>query len=532
MQYGGDFRTSNLLFHKFVKQNSYFHKKLAVHLMFETNDSQLDLTRFLDKEVVWLYLLKNNNLLLMRMWISEQIGEKQKSSQENPNSDQQRLESELRDELDQGPSNREIVKDPNSIEVFEKYIRGLFRKWNFNRSMIEQLSRFEAAEKESILNGLAMLGFFITKEEKSLCKHLQRIFVSQTIDENKDKVNKEDLTHFVLENKLVDLLMEKDIIDSEVLKSVSRICNNNVNAEIEVSMFVNQLMESQTAPEDLVEISKKTTNYLALQDPNLDNKHAEIKLFEDLVSTENFNQNLIQKSGVRPSFKRIEWSQNLFDTLKKYNGVDMSSILNDAKKCEPESDQSSTIPHFDHPYLSKKYGASFEIDYSDYLLNFKTSTLALYKFLTQSNIVKDELSCRRAAARTAQMTVNNREDTDLIPHSIAFMEMMGVDSSKFRNNLRYLKIKNDINRSSDFNHETVRDIEAEFVYDTFNCTPTYMRALAKQNRWREFLLIADYLQVSRERLLDMIKGQFENEQIETNLIRALAFEDVKDDVSM
>ena len=157
---------------------------MAVDVFFKSkrDGKYLDLLPILDKTCFFVYIIQNDLGGIIKQWIHEQYLCKAGTSISST-----------------------MLTEPHS---FDDALNLLFRKWKFEEQMMVQLSR---RHKDVLKNEFAKLGLFEVRENKQVCKKLNRFFTTHTFQENYDKLKSYEITKFIIDNKLVDLLPQKFI---------------------------------------------------------------------------------------------------------------------------------------------------------------------------------------------------------------------------------------------------------------------------------------------------------------------------------
>lgn len=219
----------------------------------------------LDKESFFNYIIQNELYGLLKKWLNEQY-------------------------LSQcGTAIKSKLNDPDSLN-FDEALNYLFRTWKFEPVMMEKISR---REKDVIKNDFAKLGLFESREAKCVCRKLNRLFTTHTFNENHQlAVKSEEITKFIVENRLIDLLCES-FIDHNFIRNVleSNSCELMSN-ELMLLLALKNLLSKETSMEDFVSIMKVTSEYILKYDKSFDDNRTDLMLFQELSldSFDNFRQ--------------------------------------------------------------------------------------------------------------------------------------------------------------------------------------------------------------------------------------------------
>lgn len=216
----------------------------------------------LEKESFFAYIIQNELYGLLKKWLNEQYLSRA------------------------GKAIQSTISDP---ETFDGALNHLFREWKFEPSMMERISR---REKDVIKNDFAKLGLFESRELKCLCRKLNRLFTTHTFDENYNlAIKSEEITKFVIENKLINLLCEK-FIDHNYVMNVLNSNNPILRDELTLLEEIKKLLSKETSLNDFVRIMKITTSYIQKYDKSFNDSRTDLVLIEGTAENnlENFKK--------------------------------------------------------------------------------------------------------------------------------------------------------------------------------------------------------------------------------------------------
>lgn len=194
-----------------------------------------------------------------------------------------------------GKAIQSTISEP---ETFDEALNHLFREWKFDQTMMDRISR---REKDVIKNEFAKLGLFESREAKCVSRKLNRLFTTHTFDENYHlAIRSEELTKFVIENKLVGLLNEK-FIDHNYIQSVLESNSQLLRDELTLLEAMKNLFSKETSIEDFVNISKTTTSYIQKYDKSFDENRTDLVIVEGILENDlqNFKQLAERNSFLR-----------------------------------------------------------------------------------------------------------------------------------------------------------------------------------------------------------------------------------------
>lgn len=216
----------------------------------------------LEKESFFIYIIQNELYGLLKKWLNEQYLSRA------------------------GSAIASTIAEPDS---FDEALNHLFREWKFELSMMERISR---REKDVIKNDFAKLGLFESRESKCVCRKLNRLFTTHTFNENYNSaIKSEEITKFIVENKLVNLLCE-NFIDHNFVQSILESNSQLLRDELTLLESIKNLLSKETSLEDFTKIMKVTTSYIQNYDKSFSDSRADLMLIE--ATTENNLENFKQ----------------------------------------------------------------------------------------------------------------------------------------------------------------------------------------------------------------------------------------------
>lgn len=177
------------------------------------------------------------------------------------------------------------------------------------------------------------------------------------------------------------------------------------------------------------------------------------------------------------------------------------------------------------------------------------SSHAVYHFLveqlnTNSKITKMQITS--ACSKVAELAVDNFENDELVSHCVAFIEMLGINTSCLRSFLRLIKkvpketaSKQKVDLISFLNNkicfatqqnglnsaQATRDVQSLKTYmDLSNSDATLFcfEEIIKENDWFKMIIVSQYLNCSLDSVIK-ICDQMVDTYVGTNLKHALFF---------
>ncbi|CAO1399769.1 unnamed protein product [Diamesa serratosioi] len=510
----------NLTFEKFKKHPIEWQQKLAVDVFFKTKNAKLKVCLQENKHAFWSYLLKDDLHTLLKSWIQEQYF-----------------------------CQTGNTSGSNENMLFEDLLIHLFRTWKLDKTMVDELAQ-RSREKDVILNELAKLNFFIPKEQQNVSKQLQRLFSSGTFQENFCAIKKDQLTKYVIENNLLDVLIE-DFIDHDYLQSVLTKTQQDgifIKEEIKLIEQTMNLLSSKTSAEEFVQMSKDTSEYLHKDTGYFNDKHKIVllmeKTFDKFVSKEDekvFATNAFTASLSTKLNDKDDSLLSVDQLLQKYHSIDIKYIQRAFKDGLVQQ-----LPTFECKKLSK-YGKRVELNYIDYLYQLRSS-YGVYSFvigmLKNSSKINNQ-QMLKGCESVAKMAINQVNDRELVAHCIAFIEMLSVDTTALRSILRLVKLYLNSKRSEEIDsvlneivvlkdetlyfEEFLKNIEAlEFYYSHHlsNDLPSryYLNKFLVTNDWLRIVMLSQYLDYPLHIISHIIDNEIKDINLRNNLLRAIIFD--------
>jgi spatacsin len=147
-----------------------------------------------------------------------------------------------------------------------------------------------------------------------------------------------------------------------------------------------------------------------------------------------------------------------------------------------------------------------------------------------------------AAKKVSDIAIANHANRELCCHCVAFIEILGVETTRLRATLRCLAMVGGkepvaftsakqlaVMLESVAETASVVDLEAARTFaETFDLPlpQVYLRNLCRQNDWVALLLLAEYLQYPRKQVMAMCRDHFTDACLGMNLWRALKYDSV------
>ncbi|XP_053690600.1 spatacsin [Sabethes cyaneus] len=546
-------------FNTFYAKDEAYRNAVALDLFFKNQETEI--SPLLDKYAVWNYLLRNNIDNLIKIWIQINVC--------------------LRSwpELAQNPSTYSTDLAKIKIDIyddprFNERLRQLFRRWEINDFMVSQLScQKSMCRNDVLLNALATYGKFVDHERTDPLQILRRLFTTHTFEVNKSWLKSQEfcdeLTKHLVESRLFQL-MDLSVVSKECLRSLAEDPNCDNRKEIEMFLMMDGLKHDSINMEKLLKISLQTSEYLSNSQETFYDENPLVYLFDHFLNPNNTSfpesekrlcklphlQNFLQR------LKNTSPSTGSLSRLMELHGLPSVETIREnlfrSRDQDDEDDeekaakqavlkQHGCVPHFNHPLLIEKYATSVKLNYMHYIKQYR-STYALYLFYLEqlrcySKIGPQQINS--AAKSAAEIALSHCRDSNLITHCIAFIEMLGVDSTRTRAYVRcmnmlpgsnepgFISARELIEKCEDIvvsrswtDPELLPDLEAMVILcrsSELKLPERYLSRLLSENDWFRFLLLAEYLGYAQQQLLALCSEGFRDATVGRNVLRAIKY---------
>nr|XP_029720124.1 spatacsin-like [Aedes albopictus] len=546
-------------FNTFYTKDEVYRNAVALDLFFKNQETEI--SPLLDKHAVWNYLLRNNIDNLVKIWI--QINACIRWSPELAKDATLSTKQLSHIKID-------IYDDPR----FNERLRQLFQRWEINDFMVSQLSNQRSmCRNEVLLNALATCGKFVDHERSDPQLVLRRLFTTQTLSANMEllraKEFQEALTKYLVENKLFQLF-DLSMINEECLQKMSTDANCDSRREVELYLCLKGLNNSDINNDSVLKMSRKVSEYLSNAEQSFYDVYPAVFLFEYFLDPENEtfpddDQRLWKLPHLRSFMNRLKHNPVSSISTKELLALHdlpcletiRSNLFKNRDEDENDHDEMHAkqavlkehglIPHLNHPILCEKYGTPVNLNYLHYIQQYR-SCYALYLFYLDqlrcySRITPPQINL--AARSAAEVAVEHYQDSNLVAHCIAFIEMLGVDSAKTRAYVRCLNMIPKTNDSLKLSTLELLDrcesvivgkswddpeilLDVEAIITVCRCSALkyperFLLRLLADNDWFRFLLLVEYLDYPAEQVLELCRTGFGDANIGTNVMRAIKY---------
>ena len=427
-------------------------------------------------------------------------------------------------------------------ETFEAALMSLFREWKFEQKMMELIAR---REKDVVKNDFAKLGLFESRESKFICRKLNRFFTTHTFRDNFPNLKTDQVTKFVIENSLMDLLAE-NFIDFHYIKLLLE--NLDViymREELVLVEKIRNLTSPETDLEEFLEIMNTTSDYILQFNKSFNRKSPELKLiqttlsglpaneFQEISDINNFTQNLMSKLG-----SQDETLPSIEELLENYHCINFGFIRDELEKGEDGELNVS----FNDKNLSGAYADVQRLNFVNYVQQYQS---AFGSYLLIRDIIKNFVTISRSQVllgceEVAKLALESPENRELVSHVMTFLEIFSVDTRNFRCYLRLVKLKPTSDDSKCFEAQLnefinvgseesdLCNVEALEVFWTTrkNKDPprTYLNTFIASDDWFRLVLLAQYLDFSLKSFVSICDSRIVDKALRDNITRAVLFD--------
>lgn len=423
-QFEGDIHVFTL--EALYRKNIEFHKLMAVMTCLHCKNAVL--VEKLDKHTTWNHLWQTEQIQYICIWLNELYLINSKTI-----------------------GTIEVDAATTKETCFDVALKHLFSSWDIEEAMFAAVQNHPKMNEFLVLN-FARLGLIVDSEKSSIVTIFKRIFATNSFALNEKWLMTEDnlekLLRIVLEQNELELLAFDYPFTIELVEKVSSDFPQMKN-DIDLCLAIRKC-DFKNA-QSIAEISEKCSKYIIeTTDKDFYKKQPYVYLLEKLLKDESplelaVCEEAIPIVGKIPYidafFKKLRETQTIDDydvtlaDLLKLINIDLSIIINDAFPPNTDtSNDNNELISFDNETLIKKYGQPTKLTYVDFVKQHR-SAYAVYKFFIDqlknySQISKAQIQI--AGGVITELAINNMDDTELVAHCVAFIEMLGIDSQVLR----------------------------------------------------------------------------------------------------
>ncbi|XP_034936276.1 spatacsin [Chelonus insularis] len=401
---------------------------LITELYFLTNEPCL-LER-LEPDVVWNYLLSNDDIKLLIDWIDIQMNDKK------------------------------------SIVIL-RYISEVFNRFKISDKMIEDIDYSSASipVKEILLNYFARFGKLIEKEKRDVKLTLSRLFSAQInfsefekvlysrwCDSNEDHFFARVHSIIYYQNTSNDYNEELYLNDQELLDVFNKLNQathfDQKEFNLAICKTINRISDNS---QEYLKENPFMLFYLFLS--NFKNYHnfKDIEMVDTSFTELNFKE---LNKLIKNLFTNLPYFKEAIDKVSQKDDITMYQMLQgfenlDVYELFKWRQKGEVLPNFRSENLIKRYGHKEELTYKYYLKEARPS-MAAYIFQNRHNKIQNNYSKikSRIALHSHILGLKNINDRKVISTCIAFIEFLGINSEYLRFHVTAADyVKNNLNIS-------------------------------------------------------------------------------------
>lgn len=524
-----------------LRKNEGYRKLMAVTTCLQCKNALL--IEKLDKRMVWQYLWKTEQFQYVSKWLNLLYANKLNENNDNAS-----------------------LKESS----FELALRNQFASWEIEADMFDDVQDHPKMN-EMLLNCFAQNGMIVKRESNSIVKIFQRIFTTESLSTNSDWLfNEENLVkilRMIFEGNELVLLLQKTF----QTETIEKIAVNYKNVIDDVNLCSALKDQDLTVRKSVSCISEECSKYIIKTSdedfyPKVSHVYIMEKLLRDvpLMHLANCEKTIAivgQISVLDLFFRKLRSTKTAADyevtlnDLLKLKGIEMTAIQSEVF-ISIDNQNNSNLISFSDENLNQKYGQMTVLNYIDYVKQHRSS-YAVYKFFIDqlnnySQISRAQIQI--ASSTVCELALNNIDDGELTAHSVAFLEMLGINSQILRayvdccriikaNSMRNFNIEsfsndedvvkqmenillNEIQNNSNFDDvfdpqkfESLRILCRAMGADL---PISFLKEVAFRSNWYRFLLFATYHNYSIRSIVDVCQMDcFDNHHIGLNIGRAL-----------
>lgn len=472
---------------------------------------RVEIRHVLEKNCFFAYSLRSEFYGIIRLWIQEAFWARA------------------------GKIIKSTVTEPND---FEDALLSLYRRWSLEPKMMDLVAR---REKDVVKNQFARIGLFEAREAKFVRRKLNRFFTTHTFYDNFPYMKTDEITKFVIENNMMDLLAERFIDYRYIKLLLENLDVIYMKDELILIEKMRTLMEPETDLDEFLMMVNATSDYICEFDKNFDRNTNKLRLinetfrglpannFQAIADINPFTQNLMMK--IQSQNEKLPTVEQLFED---YHSINLDFVRDEFEMAE---DGGLTVS-FDDPNLCASFADTTRLTSINYVQRYQS---AFGTYLLIKDILKNFNTISRSqiiagCEEVAKLAVEYPDNRELVSHVMTFLEIFSVDTRNLRSLLRLMKLKpNDDSKAFDEHLNELITVEAtdsglcnvealEVYWRTKrieNPPRSYLSTFIARNDWFHFVLLAQYLNYPIREFISICDKRIENPALRDNLIRAV-----------
>ncbi|XP_076375987.1 spatacsin isoform X2 [Megalopta genalis] len=552
--------SSTLCIESMIKLPECIKEALCTELYFSINEHSL--LKHITNIVLWDYLLSNNQIEMIKYWIDIQY---------NGNSNEQ--SSDIIEEHKSLFATMNIVSDMHE-HIDSSNASDLVK--NLIKNHLCRYGIFVQKEKENIK--LMLTRIF---DSAMTLSQFGTVLSLETCNINKTEFFKSVDKELCLARCLNENHTEQNQIKVVKLFDVlTRMCNNQEQFEDTLTEGLYETIHYLS--DDLNEFLKQNylivilVIFLYLSKENVANSQSiNTEVHRNILKTIFMREDNLQIAAynistevLQSTLKQVPILQHIIENKPRKEAT-MYDLLNGYKNLNVKQlfkwrFNNEVMPHFFNETLVKKYGHTETLTYEYYLKEARPNMAIFNLKHSQRKLVKSVSSRRKykASLYAHILALRNLEKSEIVCSCISFIEMLSVDSENLRlyvTAANYIKKKMDIsigNLLENIIYENENDLKTVILYfencfhkdisetsvedsqqfinmlkvwdiivrfarsHSFTLPTSFIKFLASQNHWFEFLLVCQTFSYPMDQVLDNAK-YFEDAIIREHLLTCL-----------
>lgn len=539
------------------QKDATFRNEMLCDVVFETADGVTIASRGggLDKHIVWTYLLSGKRYELIVRW----------------------LHAMFKHEPFEVPHQEDLQLDV------------IFKDWSLDERMLQELQDIGAGE--AIRECLCRGGYFLKDEREHFSRQLRRICRTESWDRNANLLElnetKAALVRLILQHGFIGFLIH-DLVDITAMLALRETFPKQRHI---IDFCVALRSETPSQPSS---VSALVSAHLLKSNPTFHKQQPLIYLTELLLRNPNLADVLDSCSAAataqhadptilaqipllrvlldkhRTATRRNDQTTSAAELVKRFAKIDLRQIHQEAAGLAVvDGAAATTTPplSFDNAALTAKYGAPERLGYLFYVKQSR-SAFAVFAFAVEQLQLYAQISRGQiayACSRVTELALAAPPDNgELGTHCVAFMEMLGVNTSSLRAYLRCVRVWRDAERAgrvapradgrafgelsdaqrlealieaqtgADDAEQSGRDLDALRMVCEAHAVPfpvVFLQRAAGTMNWLQWLAFASYYDYPLETVLDVLLAPKTavdmlqmNETMRTNLRTAVMYD--------
>ncbi|XP_017486027.1 PREDICTED: uncharacterized protein LOC108374563 isoform X1 [Rhagoletis zephyria] len=335
----------------------------------------------------------------------------------------------------------------------------LFCEWTLETEMYEYALKTIENPNETLRNCFAAAGHFFADERDDVALIVRRLCTTESLERNQELLEKLPSGHFLL-NRGLHMLMLRDFVKvRELEEMLPEFPDDEALLKFLVAIKENKLNEL----EGFEKVFQATKVYLEQQGVDFNSSQPLVTLFDFLSNEPSvatlkcylpttalqnipYLKSFPIRNPIHNSDANISCITNNcsnghnqsmptpYDFLRKFRHIDLKEI--------PKEFQTDSIASFSNEKLCAKYARKYKLNFLHYLKQ-QRSCYAVY-YLVMDHLQQYGQLTRghlfSACETVTEMALQYANNSELVVHCVAFIEMLGYDSQYLRNYLKLCRL--------------------------------------------------------------------------------------------